>query len=254
VTRAVLVSAWLLASVAVSAEPVPVHHVEGLIHGFLSFFQDGKAVARGDVLQHARGDVVTCRMSIRFQDGSSSEETTVFRQRTSFHLVSDHLVQKGPFFKTPLDVLVDGATGDVTVKYTEKGEEKTLTERLDPLPDDLANGLVGVVIKSVREGTPKTTLSLLIATPKPRVVKLDITPDGSERLAIGGRRRKVAKWRVKMVLGGLAGVLAPILGKEPPDSYLWVLYGEAPTFLAAELALAAGTPQLRMELAGPFRH
>ena len=83
-------------------------------------------------------------------------------------------------------------------------------------------------------------------------MKLEITPDGTERLAIGGRRRKVARWRIRIDLGGLAEVLAPILGKKPPESRLWILYGEAPTFLASDTPLAAATPPLRMEVVGPF--
>lgn len=251
--RALLASSLLVASASASAESVPVHHVEGLIHGFLALHTaNGELVASGEALQHARGDVVTSRLSIHFHDGSTADETTVFRQNGRFRLVSEHLVQKGPFFKIPMDFSLDAVKGDVIVKYTEDGKEKSLEERVDPLPDDLANGLVAIVMKSVTEGTAMTSLSLVIPTPKPRVVKLEITPAGAERLAVGGRARRVVKWRGKLVLGGLAGVLAPLLGKEPPDQYLWVLYGEAPTFLAAETTLAPGTPPLRMELVGPF--
>jgi hypothetical protein len=74
--------------------------------------------------------------------------------------VSDHLVQKGPTFKQPTDVSVDGSTGQVTVRYTDDGgKEKTVTERLK-LPADVSNGMVLTLLKNIRPDVPLTTLSM----------------------------------------------------------------------------------------------
>jgi hypothetical protein len=237
----------------IAGEPVKVRFAEGTIHGFRALrTKEGKLVATGENLQNVRGAAVTSRLVLRFLDGSSSEETTVFTQRDAFRLVSYHAVQKGPFFKTPMETTIDAKTGRVTIRAAEKdGEEKTWDETLQ-LPDDLANGLVGTLAKSLSWDTAKTTVSMVVATPKPRLVKLVITPLAKERMAIGRRRRTVLHYKAEIELGGLAGVVAPLIGKDPPDGHVWILGGDAPTYLMSESPLALGTPPLHMELAGPF--
>src|ERR1700704_7132628 len=84
----------------VSADQVPVRHMEGLMHGFLALRTlDGKRLADGEMTQVAEGDRVTSRLIFRFKDGSVYDDTTTFSQRGAFRLLSDHLVQRGPSFK-----------------------------------------------------------------------------------------------------------------------------------------------------------
>ena len=74
----------------------------------------------------------------------------MFSQRQNFRLISNHLVQKGPTFPQPLDLRIDCATGQVTVRYTDDhGKEKVESERMK-LPPDLANGMTLTLLKNVR--------------------------------------------------------------------------------------------------------
>src|SRR5580692_8425750 len=136
--------ALLLPSQVLSQSPVAVLYPEGVVHGFLVLRTlEGNTLAEGDVTQFARGDRVSSHTVLRFKDGSVNEETVVFSQRHVFRLVSDHLVQKGPAFKQPMDVSVDGSTGQVTVHYTDdSGKEKTVTERLKLPADVVSNGMI----------------------------------------------------------------------------------------------------------------
>jgi hypothetical protein len=147
-----------------------VHHTEGEIHGFLVLRNlVGDAIAEGDLAQVTRGDRVTAHLVYRFKDGSVSEETTVFSQRGTFRLVSDHLVQKGAAFKRPLDLAINGSTGQVTVRYTDDdGKEKVATDRLK-LPPDVANGFLFSVLKNINTSVPKTTVSLVVAKAQTRL-------------------------------------------------------------------------------------
>src|SRR5580704_6172638 len=123
-----LMWALLLPQPVLPQSPVAVLHTEGLVHGFLVLRTlEGDALADGDVTQIARGDRVTSHLVFRFKDGSVNEETVVFSQRQSFRVVSDHLLQKGPAVKRPMEVSIDGLTGQIMVRYTdEDGKEKTL--------------------------------------------------------------------------------------------------------------------------------
>jgi hypothetical protein len=256
-TRRTLLAAALMCATALQAgttagEPVAVRHKEGVVHGFLVLRTlDGTALADGDLIQVASGDRVTARLVFHFKDGSTHDETAVFSQRQRFRLVSDHLVQKGPAFPQPLDLTIDPASGQATVRYTEKdGTPKTDTERL-ALPPDLANGMILTLLKNVRPESPTATISMVAATPKPRLVKIEVTAMGEEQFATGGEGRKAMHYRLKVDIGGLSGLLAPLLGKQPPDSQVWILEGEAPAFVKSEQPLYVGGPLWRIELVSP---
>src|SRR4029077_13317488 len=140
----------VLLSTAVLAEPLPVRFAEGIVHGFLSLRTvDGALVANGDLIQVARGDRVTSRLVFHSNDGSLRDETSVFSQRQSFRLISNHLVQKGPTFPQSLDLRIACASGQVTVHYTDDhGKEKVESERMK-LPPDLANGITLTLLKNI---------------------------------------------------------------------------------------------------------
>ena len=235
----------------VSAEPVAVRHAEGLVHGFLVLRSpEGAILASGDLIQVARGTRVTSRLVFRFKDGSLHDETAVFSQRGHFQLLSDHLVQKGPSFERPLDMTIDRPRGQVTVRYMDDGKEKVEVEQME-LPLDLANGMIITLLKNVRSDALPPSVSFVAATPKPRLVRLVISAAGTEPFSVAGSGRRAMHYVVKVDIGGLTGLLAPLLGKQPPDSHVWILGGEAPAFVKSEAALFLGGPMWRTELVSP---
>ena len=245
-----LASASMLQASPLLGDTVPVRHKEGLMHGFLVLRTlDGKTIADGQMMQNAQGDRVTAHLIFRFKDGSIYEERTTFAQRDTFRLLSDHLIQKGPSFKQPMDTLIDASTGQVKVRYTDdKGKEKVVAERLE-LPSDVANGLLFTLMKNVKPSAPRTTVSMVATTPEPRLVKLVIRPQGEEPFTIGSFRHKAMHYVVKVEIGGVTGFLARLMGKQPPDVHVWVLGGEAPAFIKSEGPLYAGGPIWRIQLA-----
>jgi hypothetical protein len=89
--------------IPLAAEQVPVKHMEGLMHGFLALRTlDGKRLANGEMTQIAEGGR-SPPPDFRFKDGSVYDDTTIFSQRGTFRVLSDHLVQRGPSFKQPLE-------------------------------------------------------------------------------------------------------------------------------------------------------
>lgn len=249
---ALFVCCVLFEPVLLRAESVPVRYTEGLLHGFLALrTEQGKTIADGDLFQVARRDQVTTHVVFHFKDGSLYDETTVFSQGKTFRLLSEHLVQKGPSFEHPLDVLIDSSSGSVTVRSTDhNGQEKVETERMD-LPQDVANGLIFTLLKNLPADAGETKVAMVATTPKARLVKLAITRQGSKAFSIGGSTRKATHYVVKVEIGGAAGVIAPLVGKQPPDTHVWILGGEAPVFVRSEGPLFYGGPIWRIELISP---
>ena len=244
-----LLAAFVLMQPRVSStELVAVQHPEGVVHGFLVLRTlAGETLADGDLIQTARGNRVTTRLVFHFRDGSLHDETAVFTQRREFRLVSDHLVQRGPAFPQALDAMVDATNGHVVVRYTDDGKEKIEDQRMK-VPLDLANGLVPTLLKNLRPDAPPSKVSMLAATPKPRLVTLEIERAGEDAFAVGESSRKATHYVVKVHIGGVTGLLAPLVGKQPPDTSVWILHGEAPAFVRSEGPLYVGGPVWRIDL------
>lgn len=202
-------------------------------------------------MQVAHGIQVTLRILFNFKDGSIDDETTVFSQRGSFRLISDHHLQKGPYFPHPMDVLIDARSGQVTVRSTGKdGKEEVKTDHLD-LPAELGNGMIPLIIDHIRSGATETTVPMLALTPKPRLIKLLISSLGEEPFAIVGSSRKAIHYEMKIQIGGIEGVVAPLVGKAPPNIELWIIGGLAPTFVKEEGPIYQDGPIMTIELASP---
>jgi hypothetical protein len=208
-------------------------------------------LADGDLVEVVRGDRVTSRLTFHFKDGSLDDETTVFTQRGVFRLISDHHIQRGPYFPTQLDVSVDVPKGTVVTKWKDKdGKEHNSTEHMK-LPADLYNGLVTPIVKNLRPDTPETKVSMIVSTPKPRVVTLLIRPMGTSLFFLAGIGRKGLQYEIKIELGGIVGLIAPVVGKAPPNIYMWIEGGEVPIFLRETGPLFEGGAILNIKLIGP---
>jgi hypothetical protein len=238
---------------SLKSDQIVTRYTEGIVHGFLVLRDmDDKILASGELSQNAVGNRVTSELVFRFRDGSLHEETTVFSQRKVFQLLTYHLVQKGPAFKRATDMTINTATGLVTViSNDDDGKVKTYSETMN-LPPDLANGLITTLIKDIAPKAPKTTVSMVASTPKPRLVKLVVKPEEVEdSFSVAGSPHKALHYTVKVDIGGIGGVVAPIVGKQPPDTHVWMVGGKSPGFLKSEGPLSDGGPIWKIELTSP---
>jgi hypothetical protein len=144
-------------------------------------------------------------------------------------------------------MFIDAATGQVT---SRDKDGKTTQEHLD-LDPDIANGLPIILLLNLDPSAPPTKLSMVAPTAKPRLVHLLLAGESEDSLSIGGVRRKATNFRIKIELGGVTGLVAPIVGKQPSDTHVWVLGGEAPAFVREEGQFFEGGPIWRVELIAP---
>jgi hypothetical protein len=233
------------------ADPTPVRKVQGTYHGFLELrAPDGQVVAYGDSTQIVRGDQITAETLFTFKDGSIDDETAVYTQRHTFQLISDHHVQKGPFFPHPTEVFINARTCQVFTRSTGKdGKGEFRTDRLQ-LPADLANGIVPLVIENMGAAAQKT-VSLVVSTPKALLVQLVISKVGEDSYSLVGTTRKATHYELKIVLGGIAGVVAPLIGKAPPNIEIWAVTGQAPTFVKEQGPMYDDGPVMTIQLISP---
>ena len=235
-----------------SAETVAVRYREGTLHGFLTLRTlEGTTIASGDQVQIPNGDRITSRLVYHFKDGSLDDETAVYSQRDVFRLISDHHIQKGPSFPQPVDISLETSTGQVVVRFTDNdGKEQVTTDHFD-FPADLANGLVPTLLKNIRPDVGQITVPYLTTARKPLLIKLEVSAAGKDRFSIGGSYRRATRYVLKIEIGGILGLLAPATGQQPPDILVWILGGEAPSFLKLQGPAYEGGPIWKAELVSP---
>lgn len=236
---------------AARADQVPVRYREGTAHGlFLLRSLDNKEIGRGDLIETVNGPLVTSSLKLTFNDGSVYQETTHFTQDGRFHVLDYHVAQKGSAFKQAIDMTLDSSSGNVVVHMADdSGQTKTWTKHLR-IPGDLANGIVPYVVRNIPAKKDQARVSIIAATPKPRLVQLTISPTDLQTFPFDGSKLQAMRYSIKVDIGGLVGPLAKITGREPAPSFVWMMRGKVPSFLMAQEAFQGG-PVCRIELAAP---
>ena len=251
--RVVLVSAATFSGVLVAQQPqpIPVHKIQGTSHAFLVLrAESGAVLGYGELLQLIHGDRVNSRLTYHFRDGSIDDDTTVFSQRTAFHLIRDHHVQHGPFFSKASDCLVE-ENGDITIRTVgNDGKVKIETNHID-LPPDVSNGFTGTLLLNTPPNSGPFKLGLVAPIGKGRLIRLSVDIAGEEPFSpVIGVRRKATVFRVHPELGGIAGVVAPVIGKQPKDVFVWILEGDVPGLVREIGPLEQGGTVVSVEPAG----
>jgi len=236
---------------AAPAEPILVEHIQRPMHRFMVARSDaGKIIASGEFSQVVQGDEVTMRLIYKFADGSIDDETTTYRQQGAFRLVRNHHVQKGPFFVKSVDFAVEAATGIATSRTVDKnGKVQVESEHID-LPDDLANGFVGTLLLNVPHNTMPFRVGILAPVGGGRLIRILISPEGEQLFQAAGQTLKATVFRIHPELGGIVGMIAPLIGLQPKDVMVWVLEGEEPAVERIVGQLGGYGPVVSSELEG----
>jgi len=248
-----LVAAFLAITLgtAAAAERISVKHIQLPKHGFMvARSEAGKIIARFEFSQVVQGDEVTMRLTYHFVDGSIDDETTTYRQQGSFRLVRNHHIQKGPFFAKPVDFTVEAATGIATSRTADKnGKIHVENKRMD-LPDDLANGFVGTLLLNVPHDTTPFQAGILAPFGGGRLIRILISPEGEQPFHTTEKTLKATVFRIHPELGGIVGVIAPLIGLQPKDVMVWVLESEEPAVVRIVGQLGGYGPVVSSELEG----
>jgi len=248
-----LVAALCLMSLgaAAAAEPIAVRHIQRPMHKFMvARSEDGKIIARGEFSQMVQGDAVTMHLNYKFVDGSIDEETTTYRQQGTFRLVRNHHIQKGPFFAKPSDYEVEAATGIATSRTVDKRGNVNVENHHIDLPDDVSNGFVGTLLLNVAQNTAPFRVGILAPVGGGRLIRILISAEGEQSFHMGGQTLKAAVFRVHPELGGIVGVIAPLIGLQPKDVMVWVVEGGDPAVVRIVGQLGGYGPVVSSELEG----
>jgi len=233
------------------AEPISVKHIQRPIHRFMvARSEAGNIIASGEFSQAVQGDEVTMRLTYKFVDGSIDDETTTYRQQSTFRLVRNHHIQKGPFFVKPVDFEVEAATRIATIRTAENNGNIHVESHHVDLPDDLANGFVGTLLLNAPQNTTPFRVGMLAPVSGGRLIRILISPEGEQPFHTTGQALKATVFRIHPELGGIVGVIASLIGLQPKDVMVWVLEGEEPAVVRIVGQLGGYGPLVNSELEG----
>jgi len=236
---------------AALAERISAKHIQLPMHAFMvTRSETGKIIARTEFTQVVQGDEVTMRLTSHFVDGSIDDETTTYKDRGTLRLVRDHHIQKGPFFAKPFDFAVEAATGIAISRTTDRNSKIHVESEHMDLPDDLANGFVGTLLLNVPHNTAPFRVGILAPIGGGRLIRILISPEGEQSFHMGGQTLKATVFRIHPELGGIAGLIAQLIGVQPKDVMVWVLEGEEPAVVRIVGQLGGYGPVVSSELEG----
>lgn len=233
-----------------SAAPITMRFPEGPAHGFVELSDtSGKALAHGELIQWTEKRTIVSRLVFHFDDGSLYDEVVSFTQHPVFRVSSYHLIQKGPSFTETSEVRFD-RSGRYTAHVATAGEEPETDSGTTEVPEDVSNGMTSTLLKNLAPGASATT-HMLVFSPKPRLLEVHITPEGSDRYWLGHTDGSATRYRVQPRVTGLTGAVASAVGKQPPPLRFWIASGKAPVMVRFEGVLYSDGPEWRVELAAP---
>jgi len=234
------------------AAVVPVRFIEGVTRGFLLLRTiNGVLIAQGDLFQVVRGAEVESRMIFRFKDGSVFDETAIFTQQGVFSMQKYRLVHHGPVFREDTEISMERASGKYRVKTKARqgGREELLDGTLD-LPPDVYNGMVLTVAKNLPPGGSET-VHMVAFTPAPRLIQLEMTPAGEQKVLVGELAKTAVHYVVKPKFGVWLQLFATLLGRVPADNHIWIITDGVPAFARFEGSLYVTGPVWLVELEVP---
>lgn len=221
---------------------------EGALHGFPAVFNlDGKKLADCEFIQWIEGSQLRVKIDYDFGAGHTVEEQALFRQEPE--LIQDQWswreTRNGQIYRS---FSVDFSAKKATAQKIEDKAVKKWSEEVRVEPGRTFAGFgFAMAIKCLRNRLvqgQKIQLEAIAFTPKPRVVSVDLSYGGSERMLTGGRT----------VAGELFIIHpnVPLVAKafvDVQDTKMWLTLPRPAGFLRWEGALAEpGDPLIRVDL------
>src|SRR5471030_1767884 len=118
------------------------------------------------------------------------------------------------------------------------------------LPDDVSNGFVGTLLLNVPPKTAPFRVGILAPVGSGRLIRILISAEGEKQFQMDGKTLKAAVFRIHPELGGIVGLIAPLIGLQPKDVMVWVLEGDDPAVVRIVGQLGGYGPVVSSELAG----
>ena len=230
------------------ALPVELTEPEGAAHAYPALLDpNGKKLANGEFMQWIQDNLLHVTISYKFSDGQRFEEKAVFKQKPelmqeewSWKELKNGNLSRG--------FAVNFLSKTATSQNRENGELKQWSEKIDVEPGRTFAGFgFTLALQNLRKRLidgEQVELNAVGFTPKPRVVTVQISHGGIDRMRMSGRLLKGDRFVIHPEIPLIAKLFIHV-----PDTQIWLTNPPPSGFLRWEGPLVLPSdPLIRVDL------
>jgi len=213
-------------------DPIHLMWIEGDVAGMTRIYADGQRQPIGSVEyhQHRTGDVLTAVRIARFADGSSDEDEAEAKVGATLDAVRGRSTMRNAKGAVTLELTIDVAAGHVGGFSGIGKDRQEYDESLTLTPGTYWGPLIGIVIKNFDANAAGNTLVFrtVAATPKPRIIDMEVTRGPASTLAFPGVRVRAAEYAMLPTVNFL---LDPLIKRLVPKTTFFRQDGKPPALV-----------------------
>jgi hypothetical protein len=213
-------------------DPIATKWSEGDFAGATTIWTaDGKGVQGFSAYrQHREGDRLIIEQSAHYRDGSFDTDEAVMRVGKRLEAVSGRSIIRDAKKKPILDLRIDVAKRRISGFYTEDGKRVEVDESIDIGPGTYWGPLFNLVVKNFDANATdgKLVFQAILATPKPRVLNMELTHAGSVTISRTGGSMKTDKFTLLPTVNFL---IDPIVKRLAPTTLFFLQPGSPPAMV-----------------------
>jgi hypothetical protein len=216
------------ASAREPGDPIQLAWTEGDLAGLTRILSpEGKTIGSIEYHQHLHGDVLEAIRIAHFSEGSSDEDQVEARVGKTLEGIRGRSIIRDVHATPVNDLTIDVAAGHITGFSGLGKQRETYDEHVTLPPGTYWGPLVAIVVRNFdanAEGD-RVVFNTVVATPKPRVLDMELVSEGQTALNRPGLRLQVAKFALRPTINFL---IDPIIQRLAPKTEFFVLPGKPP--------------------------
>jgi len=200
-----------------AGDPITLAWSEGDVAGMTSIFSPGDRRPIGFVEYHQRrrGDTLTAVRVARFQDGSSDEDRAEARigAGATLEALRGRSIIRDAKGRPTVDFTIDVASGHISGFGIRDGKRETYDEQVKLPPGTYWGPLIFLVVKNFDQNAEHGSLRFrtVAATPKPRVLDLEVERDGERSIVRPGGTLDVERFTMRPSINFLVDPLVHLM-------------------------------------------
>jgi hypothetical protein len=228
-SAALILTAARAASGREAGDPIQLAWTEGDLSGLTRILSpDGRTtIGSVEYHQHRRGDVLEAVRVAHFSDGSSDEDRAEARVGKTLEAIRGRSIIRNVHGTAVVDITIDVAGGHIR-GFSGLGKEREAYDELVTLPAGTYWGpLVALVVKNFEQNAADDHLVFrtVVATPKPRVLDMELVREPPTTLTRPGQRLQVVPLAMRPTINFLVD---PIIQRIAPTTTFLVFPGKPP--------------------------
>jgi len=213
-------------------DPIRLAWMEGDVAGLIDILSpDGrKTIGYVEYHQLRHGDIVNMVRVAHFADGSSDEDQAEARVGDTLEAQRGRSIIRDTHGKSIVDIKIDVAGGSITGFYLDGTDRKTVDDHQELHGGTYWGPLINLVVKNFAQNATDdhVVFTTVVATPKPRVINMELARKGTQTVTRVGGRLNVT---VLSLLPTVNFLVDPIVQRIAPETTFLIDSGKPPVLV-----------------------